>query len=91
MTEAQFQKIEAITLIGVKEALTVKEASILLSISEDRLRHLMCEKLIPYYKNGGKVYLSKKELTEWQLKDRIPTNEELTMKAKTRLLLKRIK
>lgn len=77
----RLERIERLLVISTKEAFNVEEAAMFLGLSDSRVRHLMWEKEIPYYKRGTKVYLKKKELEEWMLRDRIPTMEEIEQEA----------
>lgn len=85
----RLDRIERLLIIGTKEALTTAEAALMLNVSESRIRHLASEKRIPYYKQGGRTYYKKSELVEWQLSDRIPTNEELRCKGTTYAVINR--
>lgn len=78
------ERIEKYTLLAAKSVLTVKDLSLLIGISEDRIRHLVCGREIPYYKQGTKVYFKKSEIEDWQLAKRIPTAAELKTLAATR-------
>lgn len=78
------ERIEKYALLAAKTVLTVKDLALLLGISEDRIRHLVCDKEIPYYKQGTKVYFKKSEIEDWQLAKRIPTIAELKTAAATR-------
>ena len=77
----RLERIERLLVISTKEAFNVEEAAMFLGLSESRVRHLVWEKEIPHYKRGTKVYLKKKELEEWMLRDRIPTTEEIEQEA----------
>lgn len=79
--EDRLERIERLILIGSKTVLDAKEVAVLLGISESRVRHLVCDREIPHYKQGRNVYFSKSEIERWQLQDRIPTNEEIRRKA----------
>lgn len=73
----RLERIEKLVIIGTKEVLSVKEAALILGISESRVRHLVSDKEIPHYKKGVKTYFKKSELTAWQLETRVPSNAEL--------------
>lgn len=87
MTEkALFDKLCAIEWqlrISQKDALNTEECAQFLGISQDHLRHLANNRDIPHYKCGGKLYFSKKEIDDWRLSERIPTNNEMKEIART--------
>jgi excisionase family DNA binding protein len=82
-TNERLSRIERLVLLSAKEALTVPETALLLGISESRVRHLVCDKALPYYKQGAKVYFRKSELEDWMLQDRQDTKAETDRKAAT--------
>lgn len=53
----------------------------MLGISVDRLRHLVSEKEIAYYKQGNRVYFAKADLESYRLAHRVASNAELREKA----------
>lgn len=81
--EQRLERIERLLIITSKEVLTTSDMAILLNVSESRIRHLTSAREIPYYKQGGKTYFKKSEIEEWQLSQRIPSNQEIKCKAAT--------
>lgn len=81
--EQRLARIERLLIIGTKEVLTTSDVALLLNVSESRIRHLTSAREIPYYKQGGKTYFKKSEIEEWQLSQRIPTNQEIKRRATT--------
>ena len=79
---AKLTKIENLMRISQKDALDINECAIYLGISTSHLRHLACTHQIPHYKRLGRLYFSKKEMDDWRLSDRIPTDEEIAEIAK---------
>jgi len=80
----RLDKIEALTLLQAKEALTMEEAAMFTGLSVSYLYQLTHRHKIPRYKSkeGGKLnFFSKKELTDWMLHHRIKTNDELETEA----------
>lgn len=78
-------------LICQKEALTTKELSLWLGLSEIRIRALVCAREIPFYKQGRKTFFKKSEIEQWMLEARIKTNAELESEAATAYFLNRRK
>lgn len=60
---------------GIKPV-TIKEAAVFLSVSENVVRKMVREMSIPYYRRGGKTYFFEKELLEWVKDSRVATMDE---------------
>ena len=80
-------RIERLITIGSKNVFTTDEVALLLGISTSRVRHMVCDREIPHYRRGNKVYFKKSEIEDWQLSQRVPTNEEINNKATTHVEL----
>jgi len=87
----ELQEIKNLTLLGVKQALTMTDASLLTGLSKSHLYKMVFRKMIPYYKSdGGKLtYFDKQELTAWQLQHRVKTNAEIEADAASYLFDKK--
>ena len=85
--EDRVSRIERLVLIGSKDALDTSEVALMLNLSESRVRHLVSARDIPHYKQGTKTYFSKSEIERWMLSKRIPTNQEISAKATTHIVL----
>ncbi len=83
-------RIERLITIGSKNVFTTDEVALLLGISASRVRHMVCDREIPHYRRGNKVYFKKSEIEDWQLSQRVPTNEEINNKATTHVALNRM-
>lgn len=81
----ELTEIKQLTLLGVKNALTMKDTSLLTGLSMSYLYKLVCAKKIPYYKSkGGKfTYFNKAEIEKWLLCTRIKTIDEIETEAET--------
>lgn len=77
--------IAELTLLGVKEALTMDDAVLLSGISKSHLYRLTSEQRIPFYKVDGKnkIRFDKEELKIWLLQHRVATMDEINSKAST--------
>lgn len=77
--EQKLQRIEQLTLLAAKEALTMDDAADYTGLSKSYLYRLVCKKQIGHYKSvGGKqTYFKKSELNDWLLHHRVATTEEL--------------
>jgi excisionase family DNA binding protein len=76
--EQRLERIEKLTTLAAKDALTMDDAAAYTGLSKSYLYRLVCKKQIPYYKSkGGKqTYFDKTELCNWLLNHRVPTAEE---------------
>lgn len=81
--DERFSRLEATTLIGVKNTLTVEEAAIYTGYSVKGIYTLTSQKRIPHYKKNGKLYFDKQELDEWMTENRVKTETEINSKATT--------
>lgn len=55
---------------------TIKGASMFLSVSESKIRKMIREHSIPYYERNGIKYFFEKELLEWVKEGRVATIDE---------------
>lgn len=77
------QRLQRVAALNV---LQVPDVAVMLDLSEDRLRHLMSERKIPYYVNvNGRVNFNKQELEKWTLGYRVATAAELEQEARMRM------
>lgn len=81
--EDYLKRIESLTLLGAKKALTISDTSLLTGLSKSHLYRLTCTKKVPHYKtDGGKLLMfDKDEITAWLLQNRIPTRNEIEQRA----------
>ena len=79
----QIADLQKLTLLGVKQAITMDDACIWTGLSKSHIYKLVCYKKIPHFKSrGGKLtYFDKTELTAWMLQNRIKTSSELETEA----------
>ena len=74
---AKLDELKALTAIGVKKVLTMKEAALYTGWSLPRMYAMTSGRLIPYYKKNSKVYFNKEELDAWMLQRKMRTKDEL--------------
>lgn len=86
--EERIERIEKLLIVSAKQVLNAGECTLMLGISESRVRHLACDKDIPHYKKGKLLFFKKSEIEDWMLRDRVPTNEEMKNKANLYCLTK---
>lgn len=84
--EERLDRIERMVIIAGKEVLNVAECALLLNRSESRIRHMVSERLIPYYKVGSRTMFRKSEVEAHilQSQNRVPTMGEIKSKAAIR-------
>ncbi len=76
--DERLERIEQLTLLSAKDALTMDDAAAYTGLSKSYLYRLVCKKRIPYHKSAGgkQTYFAKKELCNWLLKHRVSSIEE---------------
>ena len=78
----EISELKKLTLLGVKEALTLDDVSIITGLSKSHIYKLTASKLIPCYKpNNKNLFFSKKEVEEWMLQGRVNTKTEAEQQA----------
>lgn len=83
--EERLDRIERMVVIAGKEVLNVAEVAMMLNRSESRVRHMVSERLLPYYKVGSRTMFRKSEIEAQMLKkeNRVPTMAEIESQAAT--------
>ena len=89
--EERLDRIERALVLNTKNVLDTKDVALILGVKENRVRVLCSQKEIPYYKRGASVFFKRSEIEEWQLRDRVPTNDEIEMLAATHVATHRRK
>lgn len=78
----EISELKKLTLLGVKEALTLDDVSVMTGLSKSHIYKLTASKLIPFYKpNNKNLFFSKKEVEAWMLQGRVNTNTEAEQQA----------
>lgn len=86
--EERIDRLECMLRIHLLDVLTVKEAALFLGLSESRVRHLMSDNAIPYYRNeDGEVHFLKSELCYRKLGDLVMSTEQIKNKAITHCVI----
>ncbi len=81
--DERFDRLEAATLIGVKDILTAEEAAMFTGYTARGIYALTSQKRIPHYKKNGKLYFNKQELAGWMTENRVMTEAEINSAATT--------
>ena len=90
--KTSLDRIEKITLIGVKNVLTVDDVATIAGLSKAHIYRLTSSQEITHYKpTGGKIYFKKEEIEEWLLQNRVCTTQEIQSSADTIITVRKIK
>lgn len=89
--DERLSRIERMVVLSTKDVLNVSEVALLLNRSESRVRHMVSERIIPYYKVGSRTMFRKSEIEAHMLKseNRVPSMAEIETQATTRSVLKK--
>ena len=75
-------EIEQNTLLAAKNVLTLDDVVKLTGLSKSHIYKLTCSKKIPHYKPNTKaLYFDRKEIEEWQKRNRVKTEAEAEQEA----------
>lgn len=76
----RLERLERLTALN-KSVLDINETAMLTGYSVKYLRLLIAQRNIPYYRRGNRLFFCRAELEGWMMQQRIPTNEEMRIKA----------
>ena len=77
----RLDRLETLAALSSKTVLDIKDTAELTGYSVKYLRLLIAKREIPHYRRGNRLYFDRDEIEEWMLGERIPTNEEMKVKA----------
>ena len=77
----RLDRLETLTALASKTVLDIKDTSMLTGYTVKYLRLLIAKRKIPHYRRGNRLYFSRDEIKDWMMGVRIPTNEEMNIKA----------
>ena len=77
----RLKAIERMTLLAAKNVLVLDDVALLTGYSKKYLRLLIAKREIPHYRRGNRLYFSRDEIEDWMMGERIPTKEEMNIKA----------
>ena len=80
---SRLDRIEQLTLIGVKNVLSLEETAALTGFSVGHLYRLTSQKQIPHFKKNRKLYFRKSDIEDWMTEKRVLTDSEIESKATT--------
>ena len=77
----RLDRLEALTVLASKTVLDINETAELTGYSVKYLRLLISRREIPHYRRGNRLYFNRDEIEDWMMGERIPTKEEMNIKA----------
>lgn len=81
---AKLEAIERNTLLAAKNVLTIDDLIVLTGLSKSTIYRMTSNGEIPHYKpRGGYIYFDRKEIEDWQKKNRVSTADEINAQAAT--------
>ena len=80
---SRLDRIEQLTLIGVKNVLSLEETAAFTGFSVGHLYRLTSQKQIPHFKKNRKLYFRKSDIEDWMTEKRVLTGSEIESKATT--------
>lgn len=79
----RLDRIEQLTLIGVKTVLNLDEAVVFTGLSKGHIYRMTSEQKIPHFKKCRHLYFKKTDLEDWLLEHKVPTKAEIDIEAST--------
>ena len=77
----RLDRLERMTALASKNVLDINEVADLTGYTVKYLRLLISRREIPHYRRGNRLYFSRDEVEGWMMGTRIPTKEEMNVKA----------
>ena len=77
----RLDRLEVLTALSAKNVLDINDTASLTGYSVKYLRLLISQRSIPFYRRGNRLFFCRAEVENWMMGQRIPTNEEIVIKA----------
>jgi len=77
----RLDRLETLTALSAKNVLDINDTAELTGYSVKYLRLLIAKRDIPHYRRGNRLYFNRDEIEDWMMGTRIPTKEEMNIKA----------
>ena len=77
----RLDRLEGMVALSAKVVLDIKDVAEITGYSVKYLRQLVARRDIPHYRRGNRLYFNRDEIEDWMMGERIPTNEEMNIKA----------
>ena len=78
---ARLDRLEAQMVLATKTVLDINDVASLTGYTVKYLRQLVARRDIPHYRRGNRLYFNREEIEDWMMGERIPTNDEMRIKA----------
>lgn len=87
----KLNRLEALTLMGVKNVLTLDEVCLLTGLAKSTVYKMTANRIIPHYHaEGGKhLYFKKDEVEDWLTRNRVSSQTEDEQRAVNEYFTKR--
>lgn len=79
----RLERLERMAALS-KNVLTINEVAMLTGYTVKYLRQLIARHELTYYRRGNRLYFNRNEVENWMMEQRIPSNEEIRIKANSR-------
>ena len=79
----RLERLERMAALS-KNVLTIDEVAMLTGYTVKYLRQLIARHELTYYRRGNRLYFNRNEVENWMMCQRIPSNEEIRIKANSR-------
>jgi len=79
----RLDRLERATVLA-KNVLTIDEVAMLTGYTVKYLRLLIARHELTYYRRGNRLFFCRAEVENWMMGQRIPSNEEIRIKAYSR-------
>ena len=80
----RLERLETLVTCNSKAVLNVNETAMLTGYTVKYLRQLIARHELTYYRRGNRLYFNRNEVENWMMELRIPSNEEIRIKANSR-------
>lgn len=90
----KLNRLEALTLMGVKNVLTLEEVCLLSGLSKSTLYKMTSTRQIPFYHsgdNGKHLYFKKDEVENWLTRNRVSSQTEDEQRAVNEYFCQKVK
>ena len=77
----RLDRLEGMVALSAKVVFDITDVAEITGYSVKYLRQLVARRDIPHYRRGNRLYFNRDEIEDWMMGERIPTNEEMSIKA----------
>ena len=77
----RLDRLDTLTALASKTVLDINDTAELTGYSVKYLRLLIAKREIPHYRRGNRLFFNRDEIEDWMMGERVPTKEEMKVKA----------